>query len=131
VHSRPSEVSRTRHPGCLLSGVDSSTGVSNMLGRRKHARFLLAEPVDASLRLREEVAIERLDDREVVVLSPEPLKPQERATLEIPGDNRRRMAVKVAESRPAVTGDGAIRHRVVLAIEGRGTDPVAIGGPES
>ncbi len=101
-----------------------------MLGRRKYARFLLSEPIDASLRLREEVAIERWDNGEVVVLSPEPLRPEERVTLEIPGDARRRTSARVSESRPAVVGDGAIRHRVVLSIEGRGTKVGHRGGQE-
>jgi len=102
-----------------------------MLGRRKHARYLLSEPVDASLRLREEVAIERWSDGEVVVLSPEPLKPTERVALEIPGEGRCRLNVRVSESRPAVTGDGAIRYRLVLSIESRGTETAHSGGPES
>jgi hypothetical protein len=93
-----------------------------MLGRRKHARFLLSEPIDANLRLREEVAIEQWGSQEVVVLSPEPLKPAERVTLEIPGDARRRANARVSESRPSVAGDGVIRHRVVLQIEGGGAD---------
>ena len=101
-----------------------------MLGRRKHTRFLLSEPVDARLRLREEVAIERWSGEEIVVLSPEPLRPQERVTLEIPGDARRRTVARVSESRPSVAGDGAIRHRVVLAIEDRGTDASHSQGEE-
>ena len=102
-----------------------------MLGRRKHTRFLLSEPVDAHLRLREEVSIERWSGNEIVVLSPEALRPQERVTLEFPGDARRRTSARVSESRPAVAGDGAIRHRVVLAIEGRGTDTSHLEGEGS
>ena len=101
-----------------------------MLGRRKHTRFLLAEPIDGSLRLSEEVAVVRWDEEEVVVLSPEPLRPRERVTLEIPGDVRRRTSARVSESRPEVAGDGAIRHRVVLSIDGRGTDTRHIGGEQ-
>lgn len=101
-----------------------------MLGRRKHTRFLLSEPLDAQLRLREEVSIEQWSGKEIVVLSPEPLRPQERVTLEFPGDARRRTIARVSESRPAVAGDGAIRHRVVLAIEGRGPDTSHLEGEE-
>jgi hypothetical protein len=100
-----------------------------MLGRRKHSRFALSEPIDGSLRLREEVAIEQ-GDREVIVLSPEPLRPDEKLTLEIPGDPRRRVSVKVSESKPAITGDGAIRHRLRLSIEGHGIGLVHSGGSE-
>lgn len=101
-----------------------------MLGRRKHTRFLLSEPIDAHLRLREEVAVERWSAKEIVVLSPEPLRPRERVTLEVPGDARRRTSARVSESRPAVAGDGTIRHRVVLAIEGRGTHASHLAGEE-
>jgi len=99
-----------------------------MLGRRKHSRFLLAEPVDGSLRLRDEVAIEVWGEEEVVVISPEPIRPDERLTLEIPGDSRLRLSVRVSESRPAVADDGVIRHRVRLSIEDRGTHSARDGG---
>ena len=91
-----------------------------MLGRRKHPRFLLAEPLDASLRVRDEVAIQSWDDHQVVVLSPEPLRAEERATLEVHNGARRRVSVRVAESRPEMAMDGAIRHRLVLSIEDHG-----------
>jgi hypothetical protein len=102
-----------------------------MLGRRKHPRFLLAEPVVGSLHLREEVTIEHWGDDEVVVLSPEPLMPEERLTLEVPGDSHRRTHVRVLESRPAVTDDNAIRHRLRLAIEGHAAHAAHSGDLES
>ena len=88
-----------------------------LLGRRKHSRFLLARPVEGSLRVRDEVAIEEWNDNEVVILSPEPCRADEHLTLEIPGENHRRLSVKVRESRPAVVADGPIRHRLRLSIE--------------
>lgn len=91
-----------------------------ILGRRKHSRFLLARPVEGRLRVREEVAIEDISDGEVVILSPEPCRADERLTLEIPGDIRRRLSVRVRESRPAVIADGPIRHRLKLTIEHHG-----------
>jgi hypothetical protein len=102
-----------------------------MLGRRRHSRFLLAEPVDGNLRVREEVVIERWEEREVVVLSPEPLKRDELVALEIPGDSRRRVSVRVSESRPAIAGDGAIRHRLVLSIHSDGGGVAPSGGHEA
>ncbi|MCX6544242.1 MAG: hypothetical protein NTV05_07475 [Acidobacteria bacterium] len=87
------------------------------LGRRKHVRFPLAQPIDGSLLVREEVAIEEWNDQHMVVLSPEPCPVGERVTLEIPDDKRRSMNGKVAECRPAVVGDGEIRHRIKLSIE--------------
>ena len=97
----------------------------SILGRRKHSRFLLAQPVDGHLRVREEVAIEQLNDDEVVILSPEPCRSDEHLALEIPGVSRRRLNVRVRESRPAVVADGAIRHRLRLSIERSGP-----GGPQ-
>jgi hypothetical protein len=102
-----------------------------MLGRRKHARFVLSKPVDASLRLRDEVAIERWDEREVVVLSLVSLGGEERMTMEIPGDAGRRMSVRVSESRPVVTEDGVIRHRLVLSIDGSDLEMRQSRGHES
>ena len=93
-------------------------------------RFLLSEPVTASLRLREEVTIERWDQDEVVVLSPEPVKPEERLTLEIPGQSHRRVHVRVLDSRPAMIDDTAIRHRLRLAIEQPAAEIAHIGGSE-
>ena len=97
-----------------------------MLGRRKHSRLLLVEPVDGSLRVREEVAIEHWSEEEVVVLSPEPCRADERFSLEIPGHARRPVNVRVSESRPAVTDDGSIRHRLRLVIEGDAAETVSI-----
>ncbi len=98
-----------------------------LLGRRKHPRFLLAQPVEGNLRVREEVAIEEMTEREAVILSPEPVPTDERLTLEIPGDLFRRVNVRVSECRPAVADDGAIRHRCRLSIEGHETNPVRDG----
>jgi len=97
-----------------------------MLGRRKHSRFLLSERVEGSLRLRDEVVIEKWGEQEVVVLSPEPIRPEERLTLEIPGGLHLRVNVRVSESRPAVTDDGSIRHRLRLVIEGDAAETVSI-----
>ena len=93
-------------------------------GRRKHTRYLLSQPVEGRLRVREEVAIEELTEREAVVLCPEPFWTNERLTLEIPGDLYRRVNVKVSECRPAVIGDGPIQHRCRLLIEDDGAASV-------
>ena len=104
--------------------------MSTPLGRRKHSRYLLARPVEGHLRLREEVVIEELGEREAVVLSPQPCRTEEWVTLEVPGPPRRRMTVKVSECRPAVVGDGVIRHRLRLASEERETPLEQGGGSE-
>jgi hypothetical protein len=102
----------------------------SILGRRRHSRFLLAQPVDGHLRVREEVAIEEWNDGEVIILSPEPCRTDEHLTLEVPGGSRRRIHVRVRESRPAVVADGGIRHRLKLAIEPSGVDGSRQGGHE-
>jgi len=86
----------------------------SMLGRRKHSRYLLAEPIEGSVRVREDVTIELLGEREIVILSPEACRPDEHVSLEISGPGRRRVSARVTESRPLVAEDGAIRHRVRL-----------------
>jgi hypothetical protein len=90
-----------------------------MLGRRKHPRYVLSETIVGNLQLRDEVSIERWGEQEVVVLSPEPVKPEERLTLEVPGHSRHRVHVRVLESRPSLTDGNVIRHRLRLAVEGQ------------
>lgn len=85
-------------------------------GRRRHARYLLTEPIEASLRVREEVAIESWDKDQVVVLSSTPSLPDDTLTLELPGIAPRHVVVTVAESRPVVATDGSLRHRLFLAV---------------
>lgn len=101
-----------------------------ILGRRRDSRFLLAQPVDGNLRVREEVTVEEWTENEMVVLSPEPCRADERLTIELPGNSRRRLSVRVRESRPTVIADGPIRHRLRLAIQHHGADPPQHGGPE-
>jgi hypothetical protein len=91
--------------------------METMTGRRRHARYLLTEPIDGSLRVREEVAIERWDDREIVVLSSAPSRTDETLTLELPGVGPRHVLVKVAEAKPIVAPDGSLRHRLRLAVQ--------------
>jgi hypothetical protein len=88
----------------------------SMLGRRKHSRYLLARPIDAIVRVRDEVLIELLDERELVVLGPEACRPDEQVSLEIPDRVHTRVHARVAESRPVVAEDGAIRHRMRLVV---------------
>ena len=88
------------------------------LGRRKQPRFLLSQPVDGSLRVRDEVAIEEWNEGELVILSPEPCRAEERLVLEVPGSTRHRLSVRVCESHPAVVSDGPIRHRLRVSVEG-------------
>jgi hypothetical protein len=87
-----------------------------MTGRRRQARYLLAEPLEGNLRVREEVAIERWDGNDIIVLSGAPSRVAESLTLELPGDAPRQVKVTVEESRPVVAPDGSLRHRLRLAV---------------
>ena len=100
------------------------------LGRRRHPRYLLANPVDGSLRICDEVVVEALDEREALVLSSEPCRPDERLMLEVPGPPRQRVSVRVTESRPAVVADGIIRHRLRLMVEPQPAEREAGGGTQ-
>jgi len=109
-------------PKLLMCRLRSAGLAMTQLGRRKHSRFLLSQPVEGNLRVREEVAIEEWNESELVILSPEPCRTDERLTLEIPGSVRHRVSVRVRESRPAVVADGPIRHRLRVSVEGHGPD---------
>ena len=88
----------------------------SILGRRRHLRYLLTEPVEGKVWVRDEVTIESLSPREIVVLCSEPCRPDEHVSLEFLGSARRRVSATVAESRPAMAEDGAIRHRLRLVL---------------
>ena len=86
----------------------------SMLGRRRHLRYLLAQPVEGTIRVRDEVTVESLNEREIVVLSPEACRPGENVSLEVPGSGRNGVNATVADSRPMVADDGAICYRLTL-----------------
>jgi hypothetical protein len=79
-------------------------------------RYLLPKPVEGSLRVREEVAIESRNERQIVVLSSTPSLPDDTLTLELPGVDPRHVPVTVAESKPVVAPDGSLRHRILLDV---------------
>ena len=87
-----------------------------MTGRRRHVRYLLAKPVEGSLRVREEVTIESWDERQIVVLCSTPSRPDDALTLELPGVDPQHVRVRVAESKPIVAPDGSLRHRLLLDV---------------
>lgn len=94
----------------------------SLLGRRKHSRYLLAQPIDGRVQVRDEVTVELLDRGEIVALAAESCRPDEHVVLEILGNGRQRISARVLESKPVVAEDGVIRHRVRLA-------PVAAHAP--
>ena len=86
----------------------------SLLGRRKHSRYLLAQPIDGRVQVRDEVTVELIEAGEIVVLATESCRPEEHVGLEILGNGRHCISARVLESRPVVGEDGAIRHRVRL-----------------
>jgi hypothetical protein len=73
--------------------------------------------VDGSLHVREQVAIERWEDREIEVVSLAPCAANERLALELAGDGDGQLVATVVESRPFVGPDGSIRYRVRMAFD--------------
>jgi hypothetical protein len=85
---------------------------------RRHTRYLLSRPWEGLLGIAGDVAVEQLDEqrREFWVVSAMPAHPEELLTLDLSGQDRGRMTVRVLESRPVVLVDGSMRHRLRLAV---------------
>jgi hypothetical protein len=85
---------------------------------RRHTRYLLSRPWEGLLGISGDVAVELHDEvrRELWVVSVLPAHPEELLTLDLSGDERRSLTVRVVESGPVVHVDGSIRHRLRLAI---------------
>lgn len=88
-----------------------------MTGRRRYPRYVLAEPVDGHLRIRNEVVIDRRDDHEIEARATQPCRPDERLLLEVPGDGSGRIVVRVLESRPVLLENGGVQHQLRLLVE--------------
>jgi len=85
---------------------------------RRDTRYLLSRPWEGVLGVVGEVAVEWHDKErhEVWVVSALPAHLEELLTLDLSGEGRRHMTVRVLESGPVVLVDGSIRHRLRLAI---------------
>jgi hypothetical protein len=85
---------------------------------RRHTRYLLSRPWEGLLGIVGHIAVERHDEerRELWVISALPAHPEELLTLDLSGQERHSMTVRVLESGPVVLIDGSIRHRLRLAI---------------
>ena len=87
-----------------------------MSGRRSHQRFVVSTPWDGALRVLRDVVIHRTDDNELHAVSHAPAIIGEEMTLDVMGAGATvGFKVKVLESRPVMI-DGAVRHRVRLAV---------------
>jgi hypothetical protein len=83
---------------------------------RRDPRFLVPRPWEGMLRIPGDVVVELHDaeQKELWVVSSEPVRREERLTLDVtpPGQS---LTVRVLESRPVMVG-GIVRHRLRLAI---------------
>jgi hypothetical protein len=83
---------------------------------RRDPRFLVPRPWEGMLRIPGDVVVEEHDaeQKELWVVSSEPIRREERLTLDLasPGQS---LTVRVVESRPVMMA-GVVRHRLRLAI---------------
>ena len=83
---------------------------------RRDPRFLVPRPWEGMLRIPGDVVVEQhdVDQKELWVVSSEPVRREERLTLDLtpPGQS---LTVRVLECRPVMLG-GIVRHRLRLAI---------------
>lgn len=83
---------------------------------RRDPRYLVPRPWEGHLRIPGDVVVEQHDEeqKEFWVVSPEPMRREEKLTLDLapPGQS---LTVRVVESRPVML-DGIVRHRLRLAI---------------
>jgi len=83
---------------------------------RRDPRFLVPRPWEGMLRIPGDVLVEEHDaeQKELWVVSSEPVRREERLTLDLapPGQS---LTVRVVESKPVLM-DGIVRHRLRLVI---------------
>ena len=93
-----------------------------MSGRRSHSRFVVSRPWNGAMRMLRDVVVQLTGDNELQAFSHAPAIVGEEMTLDVMGaGDTVGFRVKVLESRPVMI-DGAVRHRVRLAV----LDPKAI-----
>lgn len=84
-----------------------------MLGRRRHQRHAIADSTGI-LQVSSDVTVQQHNDTDFVAISSEAHAPGEVLVLElVDGPAHTRIAVRVAQSRPIVSG-GSLRHRLRL-----------------
>ena len=107
----------------LLSRLRLSTGIyftrdlfELMRGKRRDPRFALTVPWEGSLRVPDDVIVERCNDSEVWVVSTSPARVDEVMTLDVTGSGSPvTMNVRVVESVPVLI-EGVVRHGLRLVI---------------
>ena len=87
-----------------------------MRGKRRDPRFALTVPLEGSLRVPDDVIVERRSESEVWVVTAHPARVDEVMTLDIAGpESPVTVQVRVVESVPVMV-DGVVRHGLRLAI---------------
>jgi hypothetical protein len=88
-----------------------------MSGRRNHQRVNIGYRAEGQVRVVRNVTIERMDDEELVVISPTAAIEGEQMLLELfSGDRRFALTITVRNSRPVLIG-GSMRHRLRVVID--------------
>ena len=101
-----------------------------MSGRRSHQRYVVSAPWDGAMRVLRDVVIHRTEDNELQAFSHAPAIIGEEMTLDVMGAGTTMgLRVKVVESRPVMI-DGAVRHRVRLAVVNAGPAQAAPAEPK-
>lgn len=87
-----------------------------MRGKRRDPRFALTIPWTGSLRVPDDVVVDRRSDTEMWVISASPAPADEVMTLDLSGSGAQApMNVRVVESVPVLI-DGVVRHGLRLVI---------------
>lgn len=100
-----------------------------MSGRRSHPRFAVAAAWDGAVRVLRDVVVDRVDREELLAVSGVPAIAGEEMSLDLVGGGRAlELRVRVIESRPVII-NGAVRHRIRLALLRIASSVELPGGP--
>ena len=95
-----------------------------MSGRRSHARFAVASPWNGVLRIWRDAVVGRNADQELFAIAHTAAVAGEELSLHLHSDAASvAYTVRVVESRPVIV-DGAVRHRVRLALAPTTVGPI-------
>jgi hypothetical protein len=99
-----------------------------MSGRRSHARFALANPWKGVIRVLRDAVVNRTERQELLAITHAAAVAGEELSLDLlSGDQNVALKVQVLDCRPVI-GDGAVRHRLRLALPGGPGEGTAIDG---
>lgn len=101
-----------------------------MTGRRSHTRFVVASPWSGVIRVLRDAVVNRTDRNELLAITHTAAVAGEELTLDLmSGGQDVAIKVQVLESRPVMV-DGAVRHRVRLALPALPALPAVDGAAE-